>query len=128
MGKYKEIQIEVSDEVYSALEQLADDLNKAETIILNRTGKQELIGQRSMTVEHIALLSIETYVPTSYFALPISAGLKSSIAVGAVGYPSECAEVIILPSRSTNQTAPSRCASIPTSCVWTALSSICPRK
>ena len=56
MGKYKEIQIEVSDEVYSALEQLADDLNKAETIILNRTGKQELIGQRSMTVEHIALL------------------------------------------------------------------------
>ena len=25
MGKYKEIQIEVSDEVYSALEQLADD-------------------------------------------------------------------------------------------------------
>ena len=35
MGKYKEIQIEVSDEVYSALEQLADDLNKAETIILN---------------------------------------------------------------------------------------------
>ena len=62
MGKYKEIQIEVSDEVYSALEQLADDLNKAETIILNRTGKQELIGQRSMTVEHIALLSIETYV------------------------------------------------------------------
>ena len=43
MGKYKEIQIEVSDEVYSALEQLADDLNKAETIILNRTGKQELI-------------------------------------------------------------------------------------
>ena len=62
MGKYKEIQIEVSDEVYSALEQLADDLNKAETIILNRTGKQELIGQRSMTVEHIALLAIETYV------------------------------------------------------------------
>ena len=41
MGKYKEIQIEVSDEVYAALEQLADDLNKAETIILNRTGKQE---------------------------------------------------------------------------------------
>ena len=40
MGKYKEIQIEVSDEVYAALEQLADDLNKAETIILNRTGKQ----------------------------------------------------------------------------------------
>ena len=39
MGKYKEIQIEVSDEVYSALEQLADDLNKAETIILNRIGK-----------------------------------------------------------------------------------------
>lgn len=62
MGKYKEIQIEVSDEVYSALEQLADDLNKAETIILNRTGKQELIGQRSMTVEYIALLAIETYV------------------------------------------------------------------
>lgn len=29
MGKHKEIQIEVSDEVYSALEQLADDLNKA---------------------------------------------------------------------------------------------------
>ena len=28
MGKYKEIQIEVSNEVYSALEQLADDLNK----------------------------------------------------------------------------------------------------
>jgi hypothetical protein len=62
MGKYKEIQIEVSDEVYAALEQLADDLNKAETIILNRTGKQELIGQRSMTVEHIALLAIETYL------------------------------------------------------------------
>ena len=62
MGKYKEIQIEVSDEVYTALEQLADDLNKAETIILNRTGKQELIGQRNMTVEHIALLAIETYV------------------------------------------------------------------
>ena len=59
MGKHKEIQIEVSDEVYSALEQLANDLNKAETIILNRTGKQELIGQRSMTVEHIALLEIE---------------------------------------------------------------------
>ena len=37
-------------------------VNKAETIILNRTGKQELIGQRSMTVEHIALLAIETYV------------------------------------------------------------------
>lgn len=52
MGKYKEIQIEVSDEVYSALEQLADDLNKAETIILNRTGKQELIGQRTAPLHH----------------------------------------------------------------------------
>lgn len=62
MGKYKEIQIEVSNEVYVALERLADDLNKAEAIILNRTGKQELIGQRNMTVEHIALLAIETYV------------------------------------------------------------------
>lgn len=62
MGKYKEIQIEVSDEVYAALEQIADDLNKAEAIILSRTGKRELIGQRNMTAEHIALLAIETYV------------------------------------------------------------------